>query len=309
VPTSQLIEVIPTDPVAGVLSAVAASAVTALGTGMQQRATLAVPDLPNATTTLLTSLVRRPLWLAGVAIALGGFLLYLYALANAALTLAQPIMVGGVVFGPIFSAWLARRRVDRPLLVGGALCGVGLGTFLLVSRPTSGTAAPSPADALPLSCLVVLIVFGAAWIATARRGGLNKAIVLAVVAAVLFGVNAGLSKVVAGELSHGWLAPLQHPTGYAMLLSGCAAFLVSQRAMQLARLLAPVIVVISTIAPLTASLIGVLALGERLEHTPAAVLGELACVLIVVAGIRLVAARAALLLEKERQDGQAPGWG
>jgi hypothetical protein len=218
-------------------------------------------------------------------------------------------MVSVVVFGPVFTARLARRRVDRPLLAGGALCGAGLSSFLLVGRPISGPVTPSPPDALTVAGLVATVGLSAAAFAATRRDGLAKAMILAGVAAVLFGINAGLAKVVADELRHGWLVPLDHPTGYAMLLSGAAGFLTSQRAMQLSRLLAPVIVVISTMAPLTASLIGVVALGERLEHGPAALLAELASVVVVVVGIRLVAARAARLTDQEPRDGAVAGWG
>jgi drug/metabolite transporter (DMT)-like permease len=268
VPAGELIVVSPNDPMTAARSATAASAVTSLGTGMQQRATQSVPEGPSEIRTLLAALVRNPLWLGGVAAALCGFLLYLYALANAALTLAQPIMVSGVVFDPVFTAWLARHRVDRPLLAGGALCGAGLSLFLVVGRPTSGpTALPHP-GVLTLAGLLVAILLGVARIVAARSDGLVKAVTLAAATAVLFGVNAASAKVVADELNDSWLAPLGHPPGYAMLPSGCAGFVVSQRAMQLGRLLAPVIVVISTVAPLTASVIDVVALGERPGHSP-----------------------------------------
>lgn len=306
-PASELIAVSTSNPVTAALSATAASAVTARYG--DAGATQAVPGRVGATRSLLAAVVRDPLWLGGVATALCGFLLYLYAPANAALTLAQPIMVSGVIFGPVFAAWLARRRVDRPLLARGALCGVGLSVFLIVSRPTSGPAAPPHPRVLMVAGLLVALLLGVASIVAARCDGVVKAMALATTTAVLLGVNAASAKVVADELHEGWLAPLEHLSGYAMPLSGSASFVVRQRAMQLGRLLAPVIVIISTVAPLTASVIGVLALGENLGHAPTALLVELTCVLVVLLGIRLVAGRAALLIDREQEDGPTPGWG
>lgn len=308
-PPGELIVIAPSDPLTAVLAATAAAAVIALGTGMQQRATQALPDGSGGSVRLLTTLARSPLWLGGVATSLGGFLLYLYALANAALTLTQPIMVSGVVFGPVFAAWLARRRVDRPLLAGGALCGVGISLFLVVGRPTSEPTTSPHAGVVTMAGLLVAALLGVAHLVAVRSRGLIKALALAGAAAVLFGVNAAAAKVVADNVSDGWLTLFGHPAGYAMVISGVAGFVISQRAMQLGRLLAPVIVVISTVAPLTASVIGVVALGERLGNSPTALLLELTCIVVVVLGILLVAGRSALIIERERSDHPTPGWG
>jgi drug/metabolite transporter (DMT)-like permease len=136
---------------------------------------------------------------------------------------------------------------------------------------------------------------------------------LAATTAVLFGVNAALAKLVADQLARGWSEPLSHPACYAMLLTAPSGFVLSQRAMQLGRVLAPVTAVISSVDPVVAVAIGVVALGERMDYSPPALVGELVAVVVALARVRAVSARAARLIEADdgaRRGGRrAPSWG
>jgi hypothetical protein len=55
-------------------------------------------------------------------------------------------MISGLVFGSLFAAWMASRRLDRRLLAGSALCAIGLGSFLTVAQAGMGTRGFSPSD-------------------------------------------------------------------------------------------------------------------------------------------------------------------
>jgi drug/metabolite transporter (DMT)-like permease len=300
-------------PVAAVLAAVSAAAVTAMGTAMQQRATQAVPEGRGLHLSLVGKLVRTPIWLAGVGATAVGFGLFLLSLAKGALVLAQPIMVSGVVFGPLFAAWFARRRVDRGLLAGGALCWGGLLLFLAVARPSGGAGSPAGPAAAGWLALALGGLLVAAIVTAVRSDGLSRALALATATAVLFGINAALAKLVADQLARGWSEPFSHPQCYAMLLTAPTGFVLSQRAMQLGRVLAPVTAVISSVDPVVAVAIGVVALGERMDHSPPALVGEIMAVAVALAGVRAVSVRAARLIEADRsarESGRrAPTWG
>lgn len=99
----------------------------------------------------------------------------------------------------------------------------------------------------------------------------------------------------------------------AALLGGPAGFLLSQRAFQMGRLLAPVNSVISTVDPVAAAAIGIVVLGERMVVTPPAVLVEALAVATTVLGVVVVSRRAARIIETERTtpaDGrEAISWG
>lgn len=300
------------NPALAVGAALAAAALTAWGTAVQQRATQAVPHRPNAVAFLLR-LARKPAWLLSLGLILAGFGLYLLALAVGTLTLTQPIMISGVVFGSLFSAWLVRRRPDRTLIAGALLCGAGLALFLTVAAPVAPVGGPV-LTGLPVPMVAAAaLALGCALPAYAARG-LTRAVGLAAATGLLFGLNAALAKLVAYQLDTGWTEPLRHWPCYLMFLVGPAGFVLSQQAMRSSPLLAPVNAVISTVDPLTAVAIGVLSLGERVQTTPAAVVGQCVALLAVLAGVILATHRGATLHRAHRTartttETAALGWG
>jgi hypothetical protein len=289
-----------------VLAALAGAAVTALGTAAQQRATQRVPGGRGLHLRLIVALARNRLWLASLVGILSGFGLYLLALGHGALVLVQPIMISGLVFGSVFAAWMACRRLDRGLLTGGAMCALGLASFLTVAHPGVGHHGIRPGDGVVwlAAVLAVLLLIGA--VTAGRADGLPSALALATMTGILFGVNAALTKLVADQLTRGLSEPLWHWPMYAALVTGPTGFILSQRAFQLGRLLAPVNAVISTVDPLTAVTIGVVAFGEHIVTTPGALAAELLAAAGLVAGIVIVTRRAAQLIAAD-QAAQATG--
>lgn len=116
---------------------------------------------------------------------------------------------------------------------------------------------------------------------------------------VLYGVTASLTKLVVGQLAHGPTNPLAHWPLYVAVVTGASGIVVSQRAFQLGRLLAPVNAVISTVDPLVAVTIGLVELGEHTTTGVPAVLGELLAITVTVTGITLVARRGADILDTQ----------
>jgi drug/metabolite transporter (DMT)-like permease len=299
-------------PVLAASAALSAAAVTALGTALQQRATHTAGHGKNWAV-MLARLVRVPSWVFSLVLVLAGFGLYLLALSLGTLTLAQPIMISGVVFGSVFSAWLARRRPDRAILAGALLCGVGLALFLAIASPVAPLGAPAALGPRWPLAAAAAVALGCA-IAGYTGRGLPRPVGLATATGVLFGLNAALAKLVVQELGHGWAEPLRHWPCYLMLLVAPTGFVLSQQAMRLSRLLAPVNAVISSLDPVTAVAIGVLALGERLRASPVEILGQCIAVLVVVGGIVLVTGRGATLHRAHRgartkADKGALSWG
>jgi drug/metabolite transporter (DMT)-like permease len=302
-------------PFLAVLAVLAGAAITALGTALQQRATHAVPG-GGAGMRLMLSLARKPAWLGSLGLIAVGFCCYLVALAAGTLTLAQPIMISGLVFGSYFSARLAGRRSDPRLLLGAAICGGALALLLGVAQPGGagpGRESVGAAAGLWLAALFGVALAGAAVVAVRGRG-LPRALALASATGILFGVNAALTKMVVGQLAHRWMEPLGHWHLYAMVFVAPAGLVLSQRAMQLSGTLAPVNAVISAVDPLTAVTIGLVLLGERVNTTPLAVLTEVVACLALFCGIGMVARRGAQLNEAHRaavagRDRAALSWG
>jgi hypothetical protein len=173
--------------------------------------------------------------------------------------------------------------------VGGSLlCVVALSVFIGVGRPTAGASGLSGGEVLALwiSVAVLLAVFLSA--AYAARGNV-RAVAFAAAASTVYGVTAGLTKVVTGQLQHGGIvAPLQSWELYSAIVTGVTGVLLTQNALKPGALAAPV-AVITLGDPLVAIAIGLLWLGESVNDAPWAVVLEVLAIASMCAGIALLA--------------------
>lgn len=303
--------------VIAVPAAVLGAAGFGLATAAQQRATKEVELAPTLSPRLITSLLSRPMWLIGLVATIGALALQLVALAFGPITIVQPLLVTGVVFAAGFSALMARHRPDPLMLLAALCCALGLAAFLLLARPVPAAADEQldVATGLPLTIAVAVVVLGClAYAATVRHN--SRVLALALATGVLYGLTAGMMKVVTGQLRIGLDEPFRHPVLYIVCIIGPIGFLLSQNTFQQGRLVSPAVAVITSVDPVVAVMIGVWWLGERLETTPALLAGECAAAVVVIAGIALITVRGHRLLQRaeaaavpgsRRTDSPAPG--
>lgn len=284
-----------------------------LASAVQQRVTKQVPTTGTLNPRLLVELARWPVWVLAVGTVLVGLGLQLVALAYGPLVLVQPLLVTGVLFGAVFSALLAHRRVDRMIIVGALLCAAGLSAFLLIARPTETEARDARgAELLPLAVLLGLIVIGCLVVAARFSGAIHVA-ALAGATGVLYGVTAGLMKVVTMQFrAGGFTEPFQHPVLYVVCVVGPMGFLLSQNTFQHGTLIAPALAVITIVDPLVGMAIGVSWLGEEVRMSPLALTGEVIAAVVLIGGIALLAHRSTQLrqvMEQESEQGSRAAWG
>ena len=79
-----------------VLLALLAAVFAALGISIRQRATMEVPHEQSMGTAMLRELLRKPLWWAGTAAAVAGYICQALALAKGSLLLVQPLLVSAL---------------------------------------------------------------------------------------------------------------------------------------------------------------------------------------------------------------------
>ncbi|MBN9098555.1 MULTISPECIES: DMT family transporter [unclassified Pseudonocardia] len=296
------------------LIAVPAAVIGAAGFGLasaaQQRATKEVEVAPTLSPRLLVELFARPMWLIGLVATILALLMQLVALAFGPITVVQPLLVTGVAFAAGFSALMARRRPDPLILIGALFCAAGLSAFLLLARPVS-VGADEHIDlvsGLPLAiALAALVAACLGYSAVVTHS--SRVLALALATGVLYGVTAGLMKVVVGQLRLGIDEPFQHVTLYVVCIVGPMGFLLSQNTFQQGRMISPAVAVITSVDPVIAVLIGVGWLGEQLDTSPAALAGECAAAVVVIAGIAFITLRGSALLHRldERETRTAPG--
>jgi drug/metabolite transporter (DMT)-like permease len=118
-----------------ILFAVCAAVCMAVGIVVRQRATMDVPSDEGVGVVMLRTLLRRPMWWAGTAAAVAGFVFQALALVKGSLIVVQPLLVSALLFTLPLSARLAGRRVTRREWLWAGLLTVALALFVLVAHP------------------------------------------------------------------------------------------------------------------------------------------------------------------------------
>lgn len=137
-----------------------------LGSGwvVQQRVARTAPSSERLSLRLLADLVRRPPWLGGIALMVGGQVIGALALANGSVVVVEPLLSTNLLFAFVIASVLSRRRPSLLFMLGGVLVSGGISGFDVLVRSTRATAgAPgwTVALGLGLTTLVALLLAAA----------------------------------------------------------------------------------------------------------------------------------------------------
>jgi drug/metabolite transporter (DMT)-like permease len=290
-------------------AAVLGAAGFGLATAAQQRATHEVPETGTLNPRLITVLLKRPMWLLGLVATIFALIMQLVALSFGAIAVVQPLLVTGVVFAAAFSSLMSRRRPDPLILLGALLCAAGIAAFLLLARPLPSTQEHVDIwGGLPLAIGLAGVVTGCIVFSFVVDHPV-RVLALALATGIMYGVTAGLMKVVTGQLRDGVLEPFTHPTLYAVCVVGPIGFLLSQNTFQQGRMVSPAVAVITSVDPIVAVLIGVWWLGEKLDYSVALLVGQSIAAAVVIAGIAFITLRGQHLLHELDRESAANGRG
>lgn len=254
----------------------------AVGTVLQQKGTLAVP-LPSDDPHFFARLVRTPVWLAGGALQVVGWILQAAALDRGQLVVVQPIIMLSLVIALPFGVWLTGQKVGRREVVGAVATVVGLAVFVVVSDPAAGTQTGST-TAWVVSGLVVAGLVGGLMLFVRHRRAAVAAVLLGTAAGVCFGFQAAVTKVFVGELGHGVVALLETWSVYALIVSALVGFVLQQSSLKTG-VLAPAMAS-SNVANMVVSVtLGALVFEETLSRGHGRLLVSIAALGVTVLGV------------------------
>src|SRR5882724_7606474 len=116
-------------------AALAAACAFGIAAAVQHQQAGRAPQARSPSLKLLRDVARRPLWLAGIALATGAYGLQALALAYGPLTLVAPIVAADLLFAlPLAARW-ARRPLRPRDWAGCLLVATGVAIFLSTSPP------------------------------------------------------------------------------------------------------------------------------------------------------------------------------
>ncbi|MET0276135.1 MAG: DMT family transporter [Acidimicrobiia bacterium] len=234
---------------------------------------------------LFLALVKSPRWWAGTVSDNVGYLVQAGALAVGSLLLVQPLLVTMLLFALPLGARYAGRRITRASMWWAASLAVSLAVFLI-----AGNADPGVDNAPWRDWTVSLAVCGAVVVAglvIAARPGRPRALGLAMVTGVMFGLVSALTKTVTDQFGDGISELLSSWETYALIAVGVSGFVAQQLAFQ-AGSLEISFPAATVLEPLTAAVIGMAVLQERIQADGAT------WILIGVSVLVMVLATAAL---------------
>lgn len=256
-----------------------------------------VPDERAGGLSMLSDLLRRPLWLAGVTSDISSFVAQGAALAFGSLLLVQPLLVTSLLFALPLSARLAGRRVSGRDWTWAAVLTAGLVVFVTVGQPTAGADRMPFRDWVPAAIVVGAAVAVCGIVASTRRGA-QRALALAAVTGLAYGVTAAMAIGVVHTLGDGIGVTLRSWELWVMLGAAVNGWWLQQSAYQAGALTAslPIVMVGEPVVSIT---LGVWILDERI-HT-----GAVGWIALGVAGTAIVAgvvalARSAARFEQSR---------
>jgi hypothetical protein len=287
-------------PLSAVVAALGSSLAYAITAVTEQLGTKRVKRRRALSPELLLDLLKQPLWLAGIAANVASFALQVVALRFGPLALVEPILVCDLIFAGLISAAL-RKRADLVMAAGVVACAAGVAGFLVIARPSAGRQAIGFIEALPLLAGFAALLAGC--LALARWNRTVRPLALALACGAAYAVTDFSIKLATAELSGGLADLFTHWPVYAVAIIGAIGFVLNQNAFQAGDLLAPVLAIITITDTIGAIGLAWLFLDEKLASGPAEIAGEAASLLVMTAGIVVLAHRSP---QAARRQDQAP---
>ena len=247
-----------------------------------------VPDEYALRVGLMTRLVRRPRWLLGLLSDVFGYISQAGALALAAVVFVEPILALAIVFSLLLGAVMTKRRLRPGDWLSAAVLSAGLALFLYEVSPRGGHDFTPTDRALIAGPIVAAVVLACITCARPTRGA-PRAALLGIAAGISFGAAAVLTKGVVHYLGEGVFAWVPHWESYALALASIGGVIIGQSAFQTGALAASVGATEST-APISAAILGLVLLDERVSFKSAfEVSAVVVSVIMVLFGIAQLA--------------------
>jgi hypothetical protein len=291
-------------PLIPVAAAVGASLAFGVSAVAEQRGTKRVPDRPTLSPRLLTDLARQRLWLVGIAANLAGFALQIVALNFGELALVQPILVCDLIFAVVITAFLWRRW-DPVVFAAVVACAGGIAGFLVIGRPSGGRSYVSFPSVLPLAVGLAVVVGGC--LAVARANPQARSLALALACGIDYGAAAFCVKLLTSNFSGGAADVFTHWPVYGLAVTGPLGFLLNQDAFQQGALISPVLAIITSCDPLVSVALAHFWLHERLNSSPAGIAGVIVSLLLMVAGVIVLAWHAPVVVRRRTEGAGSAG--
>jgi drug/metabolite transporter (DMT)-like permease len=286
----------------GFALALAAACCYEAGYAMQALEARRAPAEQALRPSLIGHLLKRPLWVGGIALSLLGWPLQIAALSQAPLTLVQPVLALGLILLLALGVRILGERVGPREIAAVALIIGSVAVFAWAAPREISEVERGPGLVVALAVLIAVAL--APYVIGLLRRGDNTMLLLVASAGAADGLAAFVAKIVAQDASEGELVAL---VLWAALVAGVVIIGLISESSALQRFaatrVAPTVLVMQIVIPVVlAPLVG----GEGWGDTPlgGAVLGAALVAIAVGAGLLASSPAVAELAVGEAEHGR-----
>jgi drug/metabolite transporter (DMT)-like permease len=260
---------------------------------LQQHAAEQAPKSYFLRLRLITTLLHRPRWLAGVAVMAAGQLLSAWAIGHVALSLAEPLLASSLIFALALAVPLSGQRLRAAELLGAVLLSVGVAALSLARSAGPPAESFGSSAAWPAAAGIAAVAAGFL-VAGLRRTGPQRATLTGAAAGLIFGISDALTRRAVEILGHHpVLVLLAGWPGYSLVVASLAGFWLMESAFSAAPLHAS-LPAITAAEPVAGMLLGVVVFGDVVHVSPGMLALQAAGLAVMVLGVILVARAPAL---------------
>jgi len=260
------------------------------GTGfvLQQHAAEQAPKSYFLRLRLITTLLHRPRWLAGVAVMAAGQLLSAWAIGHVPLALAEPLLTSSLIFALALAIPLSGQRLQAAEVFGAVLLCAGVAALSVARSAGSPAESFGSFAAWPAAAGIAAVAAGFL-LAGLRRNGLQRAILTGTAAGLVFGICDALTRRTVELLdNHSVHVLLTTWPGYTLAVASLAGFWLMESAFNAAPLHAS-LPAITAAEPAAGMLLGVVVFGDVIHVSPGMLALQAAGLGAMVLGVILVA--------------------
>jgi hypothetical protein len=266
-----------------------------IGTGfvLQQYAAQREPDSNFLSWRLITDLVRKPRWLAGIVCMILGQVLAAWSIGHLELSFVEPLLTTNLIFALILAVPLSKASLRFWEILGAAvLCtGVALLSAQRSVKPVGesfGSVSHWPAAAA-IACIAFLAVQ-----VGRHRSSRTRAMLTGVGAGLVYGIQDALTRQTLEILQSGGISGMASTWApYALVGAGAIGIWLMQSAFSAGPLQVS-LPAISAGEPLVGILLGVIVFGDRIQVTPGLLAIQAGGIAALVVGVIMVGRAPAL---------------
>ena len=265
-----------------------AAVLLGIGFVLQQSVARQEPESRFLSLRIITDLLRKPRWLAGIGCMVAGQLLAAWSIGHAALTLVEPLLTTYLLFALLLAVPMSKQAMRWTEVAGALLLCAGV-ALLSVSRSTKPIGLSFGSFS---HWFVAAIIAGIAYIAVQtglRTRGPARASLTGLAAGLVFGIQDALTRQTLEILQgHPLTVLLATWPPYCLLGAGIAGLWLMQNAFSAGPLHAS-LPAIAAGEPVAGILLGIVVFGDRVQISPGLLAIEAGGIAALIVGVVTVA--------------------